>query len=258
MPIVSADIKFKLSIKTGSAGNSSAQADPNASLGKYISTTEISATILNNLWDNITGDENAGSDVEYRCVFVHNNHGSLTMENAVVWISGKRCTADAGTDVITSTAHGFTDGQAVRCEAEYATDAIPSGLNNSTTYYVRDAAANTFKLAASAGGAAIDIGASSGFCVRKYFGALEAIAIDSTAASAIGASSAQALDVADESTAPAGPLSFSSPTTKAAGLSLGNILAGYCRAIWQRRTAQNNGAFSLDGLVLRVECDTAA
>jgi hypothetical protein len=63
-------------------------------------------------------------------------------------------TADDGTDVITSAAHGLSNGQAVRLTT---TTTLPGGLALNTTYWVRDAATNTFKLAASSGGAAIDI-----------------------------------------------------------------------------------------------------
>lgn len=180
MPIVSNDIKIKLSIKTGSAGNSGAQADPNASLGKYISTTEVVDATLNNLFDDITGDENAASDVEYRCIFIHNSHATLTYITPMVWLSAE-----------------------------------------------------------VAGGADI------------------AIAIDSVAASAIGSGSAQALEVTNESTAPSA-LSFSAPTTKSGGLSLGSLTAGQCKAIWVRRTATNSAALDDDGVTISVEGDTGA
>lgn len=180
MPIASGDLLWKLSIKTGSAGNSAAQPDVNASLGKYISTTQLSGTALNNLFDDISGDENAASDVEYRLIFIHNNHGSLTLQSAVVWLQAE-----------------------------------------------------------TAGGAGI------------------AISVDTTAASAVGSASAQAKEVADESTAPA-TQTFSSPTTKGTGLSVGNLPNGQVRGIWVRRTAANSAALNNDSCTLRVEGDTAA
>jgi hypothetical protein len=180
VPISSSDILFKLSIKTGSAGNSLSQGDVNASLGKYISTTQIVDATPNNLFDDITGDENAASDVEYRCFFVHNAHATLTLQNPVVWISAE----------------------------------VSGGAN-------------------------------------------AAIGIDTTAASAIGSASAQALEVANENTAPGG-VSFSSPTSKGAGLSLGNLPPGQCRAVWVRRTATNSAALDNDGATIRVEGDSSA
>lgn len=181
MAITASDIKFKLSLKTGTAGNQSAQPDPNASLGKYISTTEITDASLNNLFDDVSGDENAASDVEYRCYFVHNAHASLTWTSVVVWLS-----------------------------AEVAN------------------------------------------------GATATIAIDNIAASTIGSAGAQADDVTNESTAPDAVGSFSGPVSKGTGLALGDIAAGYCRAIWVKRTAANNAALNNDGVTIRCEGDTAA
>jgi len=71
-------------------------------------------------------------------------------------------TADASTDVITSTAHGFTDGTAVSLRNSGGTQPSPLLVGDSlyalaTVYYVRDSTTNTFKLAASPGGAPIDL-----------------------------------------------------------------------------------------------------
>lgn len=180
MPIVSSDILYKLSIKTGSAGDSLAQADPNASLGKYVSTTQVTDATLHALFDVITGDENAASTADYRLIFVHNNHATLSLQNAVVWIS-----ADPGT------------------------------------------------------------------------GATLAISVDTTAASAKGSSSAQAKEIANETTAPSSQ-TFTAPTTKGTGLSLGTLAAGQVKGVWIRRTAGNTAAVDADTATIRVEGDTAA
>lgn len=181
MAISASDILYKFSV-TAAAGNTTAQPDPNASLGDQISTTQITDATLHNLFDKITGDENAASEAEYRCIFVHNNHATLTWENVVVWLSAE-----------------------------------------------------------TAGGATA------------------AIALDDIAPVAIGSGSAQADSVANENTAPgAGVGAFSSPTTKGAGLSIGNIAPGFCKAIWVRRTAANTAALNNDGVTIRCEGDTAA
>ncbi len=180
MPITSSDILFKLSTTAGTAGNQNAQSNPNASLGKYISTTQVSGTALNNLFDDVSGPENSAGDTEYRCIFIHNAHASLTYYNPVVYISNE-----------------------------------------------------------TSGGASIAIG------------------VDTTAASPIGSSSAQALQVADENTAPSG-VTFSSPTTLATGLELGDIPAGYCKAIWLKRTVNNVAALNNDSVTLTVAGGTAA
>jgi len=88
-------------------------------------------------------------------------------------------------------------------------------------------------------------------------GADVAIGVDTTAASALGSASAQALTVANETTAPSG-VSFSAPTTVGAGLSLGSIPNGSVRAIWVRRTATNSAALSADGFTLATSGDTGS
>lgn len=64
-------------------------------------------------------------------------------------------TADAGTDVITSSAaHKLDNGVAVQLTT---TDTLPAGLSLLTTYYVVARTETTFQLSATRGGAAINI-----------------------------------------------------------------------------------------------------
>ena len=178
MAITATDILYKFSV-TAAAGDTTAGTAA-GSLGDQISTTQITDATLHNLFDVVTGDENAASDVEYRCIFVHNNHATLTWENVVVWLSSE-----------------------------------------------------------TAGGASA------------------AISVDTTGVTPKGQASAQAKSVADESTAPASQ-TFTAPTTKGTGLTIGNIAAGSVQGIWIRRTAANSAALDTDGVVIRCEGDTAA
>lgn len=180
MPIASTDILQKWSTTAGTAGNQNAAGAAGTSLGKYIATTQITDATLNNLFPDVTGDENAASNVDYQCVFVHNAHASLTLQSPVIYISAE----------------------------------VAGGVS-------------------------------------------AAIAVDSTAASALANASAQALTIANKNTAPAS-ITFSSPTTKATGLSLGNIANGQVKAFWIRRTAANTTAVNSDGVTVTVAGDTAA
>jgi hypothetical protein len=76
MPIVSGDIHYRLS---GGAANST----PSASLGGAKSSTQVTNGTL---FDDVSGAESAAGHTDYRCVYVHNNHGTLTLQNAKVWI----------------------------------------------------------------------------------------------------------------------------------------------------------------------------
>ena len=81
MPIVADNIDFYLS---GGAANS----DPNAALGGARSTTtQVTDASLHNLFDIVGSAEASAGDTEYRCIYVYNAHGSLTLQNAKIWIS---------------------------------------------------------------------------------------------------------------------------------------------------------------------------
>lgn len=180
MAILTTDLLVKGSIVTGAAGNANANGGAGTNLGKYCSSgVEVDAT-LGNLFPDGTGDENAANNVDYQCFFIHNNNGTLTLQNAVAWLN---------TEV--------------------------------------------------AGGATLAIG------------------VDPTAASAVGAAPAQAVQIANKNTAPAGVV-FTSPTSKATGVSVGNIGPGQVKAIWVQRTCNNSAALNNDGGQLRTEGDTVA
>jgi hypothetical protein len=76
MAIVSGDILYRLS---GGASNSSQI----ASLGGIMSTTTVAGT---GIFDDVASADASAGDTEYRCIYVLNNHGTLTLQNAVIWI----------------------------------------------------------------------------------------------------------------------------------------------------------------------------
>jgi hypothetical protein len=179
MPVSAAEVLIKLATTAGAAGNANTST-PGSSLGKYVSTTQLTDNTVDNLFLDITGDENAASNVDYQCLFVHNSNASISLTNVVLWLVSE-----------------------------------------------------------VAGGASVALG------------------VDTTAASALASASAQALQIANKNTAPAG-VSFSAPSTKASGISLGTIAPGQVKAFWVRRTAANSAALNSDGGTWRVEGDTAA
>ena len=178
--ITAAEVLFKYSVKTGTAGNSTVGTAA-GSLGKYISTTAWAGGAVNDLFDDVSGAENAANTVDYRCIFVHNSNAANALQNAVVYLSAE-----------------------------------------------------------TAGGTSI------------------ALATDNIAASAIGATAAQAAEIANETTVPTGTSAFSSPTTSGTGLALGNIPSGSTKAFWIRRTAANSAALSADGVTIAVTGDTGS
>ena len=74
----------------------------------------------------------------------------------------KEYTVNTSTDVFTSAGHGYVDGDQV----VFVNGTPPTGLTAGTIYFVRDSTTDTFKVAATAGGSAIDItGAGAGNAV---------------------------------------------------------------------------------------------
>lgn len=69
--------------------------------------------------------------------------------------------ADAGTDALTAHSHGLVDDDRVALDPG-AYGSLPGGLNDTTLYFVVGAAADTFQVSLTEGGAAIDI-TSDGF-----------------------------------------------------------------------------------------------
>lgn len=83
MPIVSSDIKYKLS---GGAAN----ADPLLSIGGAISSVDAGSSIF----DDVASAEAAAGDTEYRCIYVKNTHATLTYLSAKIWIQTQTPSAD--------------------------------------------------------------------------------------------------------------------------------------------------------------------
>lgn len=73
MPIVAGDIDF---FKSSSG----------VGLGGAISVTEIVSASSNNIFDEVSGAEASAGSTEYRCFYVKNSHGSLTLQAAKIWM----------------------------------------------------------------------------------------------------------------------------------------------------------------------------
>jgi hypothetical protein len=50
-------------------------------------------------WSNITGDQSAAGYVDYRCMYVHNGHATLTWLSTVVWVSALTLSTDDEVDI---------------------------------------------------------------------------------------------------------------------------------------------------------------
>ncbi len=114
MPINDTNIAFKYSVKTGSAGNTVA-GNAAGSLGKYISTTELTSAVLYNLFPTLTGDQNFNELSDYKCLFIHNKHATLTLVTPILWLTSKTASSTTytiGLDTNLASAIGAASAQA--------------------------------------------------------------------------------------------------------------------------------------------------
>lgn len=78
--------------------------------------------------------------------------------------AGVACTGEADDDLITAVGHGVIDGDLIIFDT---LDSEANGVNKSTVYYVRDMSGNTFKVALTSGGAAINITGDVAGTIKK-------------------------------------------------------------------------------------------
>lgn len=120
MPIVASDLIERLS---GGASNS----DPNASLGGAKSSTAVTDNTTHNLWDVVSSAESSAGDTEYRCIYLHNAHASLTLQNAKVWINTQTPSSDTSIEIALGTSAVNGTEQTIANE-----NTAPSGTSFST------------------------------------------------------------------------------------------------------------------------------
>lgn len=88
MAILSTDLDLRLS---GGACNS----DPDCALGGVKSNTAICPAVAEeNLFNNVDGAEASAGSTKYRGLYLHNDHGSITLANSVVWLPTNTPSAD--------------------------------------------------------------------------------------------------------------------------------------------------------------------
>jgi hypothetical protein len=88
VPIVNTDLKIRYS---GGASNS----DQTLSIGGTKSSVEPTDNSLNNIFSDSGGTESLAGSIKYRCVYLHNGHGTLTAKNVRIYISTNSTSADS-------------------------------------------------------------------------------------------------------------------------------------------------------------------
>ncbi len=89
MPIVTGDLKLKKSLHVVAAGvdNGNTNDLEVGSLGLGVDMNADVTSVINSLFDPISSSEAITGKTDYRCVYVVNDHGSLSLYDAKIYLS---------------------------------------------------------------------------------------------------------------------------------------------------------------------------
>lgn len=124
--IIASEIVFRYTTTAGAAGDTTA-GTANGSLGKYASTTAWAGGSANDLFDDISGAENAASTVDYRGIAILNNNASNSLQNAVVYISAETAGGASCAVAVSGTAASAKGGASAQMETIANETTAPSG-----------------------------------------------------------------------------------------------------------------------------------
>lgn len=112
--IVAADIKTHYTTTAGAAGNSTANTTVGTFLGKYAASSLWAGGSLNDLFADITGAQNAASQVDYAGIAVEDGNASNAYANAVAYIAAETAggaSVALGADTTAASALGSATAQ---------------------------------------------------------------------------------------------------------------------------------------------------
>jgi hypothetical protein len=143
--VISSDIKLRYSVGTGSAGLTTA-GTRDASLGKYVSTTDVTAP-PNAYFDDVSSAEALAGDTEYRCVFVYNSHATDSALNVQVAISAEVSGGGSTQIALDNIAAGAANGASALSATVANENTAPSGVGSfgTTTLTIGTLAAGAAK-----------------------------------------------------------------------------------------------------------------
>lgn len=177
--IITSEIVWRFSTTAGAAGDTTANTTVSTFLGKYAATSAWAGGGTNDLFADITGAQNAASQVDYAGLAILNNNGANTLQNAVAYISsevaGGASTA-IGADTTAASAKGAAPAQLLTIANNTTAPAgvsfsspttLGTGISlgnipvaNVKGLWIRRSAANTAAL--SADGATFAVGGDTG------------------------------------------------------------------------------------------------
>jgi hypothetical protein len=87
--IIASEIVWKFTTTAGSAGNTTANTTVSTFLGKYVTTSNWAGGGTNDLFADISGAENAASQVDYAGLGIYNSNGANNAQNTSAYLSSE-------------------------------------------------------------------------------------------------------------------------------------------------------------------------
>jgi hypothetical protein len=87
--IIASEIVYRYTTTAGSAGDTTANTTVSTFLGKYAATSAWAGGGTNDLFPDITGAQNAASQVDYAGLAILNNNAANSAQNSVAYISSE-------------------------------------------------------------------------------------------------------------------------------------------------------------------------
>lgn len=134
--IIAAEIVPRYTVTTGSAGDTTAGTASTTFGGKYASTTAWAGGSLNDLFDDISGAENAASTIDYRALALLNNNAANILQNAGVYLSAEvagGASIAVAADSTAASAKGAAPAQLLTIASETTAPAGPLTFSSPTT-----------------------------------------------------------------------------------------------------------------------------
>lgn len=139
MPISPTEIRWYLSNPFASTGFSGI-GTPGASLGHWMSTTQVPSTPIDDLFLDITAPQNVALQVDYQCLFLVNlTTSGDTMRNPFVWMPSQTYTPDGANlflavDPIGPTPYNGTSPQAQTISMSTSAPSVVAWFGPSPTF----------------------------------------------------------------------------------------------------------------------------
>lgn len=112
--IVAGEIVWRFTTTAGAAGDTTVNTTVGTFLGKYAATSAWAGSVLNDLFPDITGAQNAANQVDYAGLAFLNNNAANTAQNSVLYLSAETAggaSIAVGADTTAASAKGSATAQ---------------------------------------------------------------------------------------------------------------------------------------------------